>query len=312
MNNDKRPASSLDKISTLSKIFESLGNRKKYINNLNIIYLNIRSLRKNFELFVAELAALQEIIDIIILVETNICEEENGLFNIPNYVGIFQNRKEKRGGGIAMFMKNNIKFNIMNQDSQNFECLMMEVEKNDEKILIMGIYRPPNTYNTSLFTSELGDIFSKYRTKRDIVLVGDVNLDILKDTRFTSEYFDMMSENGFQNENPYEITREDLNRNTFTNIDHIFVKQGNVESVETFLIKTLISDHFSIFCSLQLKHNNMTRNFQQVFRIKNKIVDSLIQQTSWTYFEEEKNVVELFQRFHSLFDSIYEAATEKN
>ena len=92
------------------------------------------------------------------------------------------------------------------------------------RVPIKCIYRPPTTYNTIPFTNELESLLRKSSNRSDALVIGDMNMNIFKDNQFLSEYLDMFACLGFFNYNPSEVTREDLNRNTKSNIDHIFVK----------------------------------------------------------------------------------------
>ena len=60
-------------------------NKYKTHNKLNIICLNIRSLRKNFINFIAEINNITDHLDLIVLIETNITDYETNYFNIPNF-----------------------------------------------------------------------------------------------------------------------------------------------------------------------------------------------------------------------------------
>ena len=88
------------------------------------------------------------------------------------------------------------------------------------------------------------------------------------------------------------------------------MKLSRLERVETFIIKTLISDHFSIFASLQLKEKCIAR--KQSLKINDKIVDRLIQQTSWNHFQEMKNAEEIYNELCFLLNSIYDNAASNS
>lgn len=81
-----------------------LGKKESNIK-LSIISLNIRSLRKNFDSLLASLSSIINFIDVIILTETNITEDENTYYRIEGYNAEYYNRKGRRGGGIAVYIK---------------------------------------------------------------------------------------------------------------------------------------------------------------------------------------------------------------
>ena len=53
-------------------------------SDLSSVYMNIRSLRKHFSTFIANIKPILFKLNIIILVETNIRNEESHLYQIPN------------------------------------------------------------------------------------------------------------------------------------------------------------------------------------------------------------------------------------
>ena len=79
---------------------------------LKIIHQNIRVLQTNFVL-------LQNLVqnadfDIVTLSETHLInagfDDINNLYEIPNYTFIKRNREHGQGGGVAIYIKNNLKW----------------------------------------------------------------------------------------------------------------------------------------------------------------------------------------------------------
>ena len=134
-----------------------------------------------------------------------------------------------------------------------------------------------------------------------------MNIDLFKNNAYVTEYLDMMSATGLENLNPSETTREDLSRKTRSNIDHMFIRQKRIHSVEFSVIQTLISDHFSIFGTLIFR-NGGSINHESV-KLPNSLngskVKSLIQSFDWSQFLTENDVDELYLKVKNTFNSIY-------
>lgn len=64
---------------------------------LSLIFMNIRSLRSHFSVFLASIHHIINEIKVIILAETNISDDENGLYRINDFNAIFLNRKDNEG-----------------------------------------------------------------------------------------------------------------------------------------------------------------------------------------------------------------------
>lgn len=59
-----------------------------YKNNVVILHQNIRSLRKNVDVFLADLITSSNLPSIIVLTETWVNSSEIDFYNIPNYFSI--------------------------------------------------------------------------------------------------------------------------------------------------------------------------------------------------------------------------------
>ena len=72
-------------------------------------------------------------------------------------------QKTKKCGGTCIFIRKNIKYNIMRNDlsipNDDVEDIWLEAEVNDQKVVIGSLYRHPGT-NLNVFTTDL-EIHSK-------------------------------------------------------------------------------------------------------------------------------------------------------
>ena len=76
----------------------------------SIIHFNARSLYKNFEDISIFLSSLKHSFTIIAVSETWISRDPVIPFNLPGYTFIHYNRTSGRGGGVGLFIKNDILF----------------------------------------------------------------------------------------------------------------------------------------------------------------------------------------------------------
>ena len=122
---------------------------------LKIVHLNVRSFFKKKDTI--ELDLLDGELDILGLSETWLKEEiPNNMLNVHNYQLIRLDRQQrnslghtKAGGGIYLFIKNNIiydddMFKHLNTSEKNLEAQLVIAGKNARKIIIANCYRPPN------------------------------------------------------------------------------------------------------------------------------------------------------------------------
>lgn len=239
-----------------------MNNSQKILNNFNeinkdtlsyprsLIYMNIRSLRLNFTLFIATINNILNHIKVIILVETNITDNENKFYNIKGFNSIFFNR-EGRGGGIALYITEHIHFNQIHLNTNSLEIIQIDIEINNKTTSLLSIYRPPRE-NIPSFITELEKIINTIKKKQEIILVGDINIDISRENYTTTTYLNMLMSNGLEcmiN----ECTRVDVTKNSKTCIDHIFMRNNKTKRTVSAIITTSISDHYSLYFCVEEK-----------------------------------------------------------
>ena len=107
------------------------------LNDLKLLYWNCRSLKNKLDL----LNHSNEY-DIIIIVETWLKPKDH--FNLKNF-NIVRYDRCSTGGGLAIFVRNNIIFDLvdLNLDLDSLEILSILVNTNLGDVLIATCYRSP-------------------------------------------------------------------------------------------------------------------------------------------------------------------------
>ncbi len=142
------------------------------------MHLNIQSLRPKLDLLEIE----SQNFDILVFTETWLsCDIDDDDLRIPNFTRPFRcDRPDRVGGGVAIYLRDNIHGTIRNDLSVNgLEAIWVETSHNSKTILIGGFYRPPNSNNN--YWSLIEESFDRaYNTRLDnIIITGDFNLNIL-------------------------------------------------------------------------------------------------------------------------------------
>lgn len=108
-------------------------------NCRNYIHLNIRSLPAKFDalkIFLSELEDNQVTPDVIMLCETWLTSNNNNSFPLHGYTLVEKHRLNKKGGGVALYVKSPLKFKIREDislfDEGRFESIFIEII-NDER-----------------------------------------------------------------------------------------------------------------------------------------------------------------------------------
>lgn len=154
----------------------------------------------------------------------------SNLLNIPNYKLIRHDRENKRGGGVAIYLREGINFKIVSKSHQNTktEYLFIEISSNDNKKLIFGvIYNPPPNTSIDPLKREIEKLSTQYH---DLIFTGDLNIDLLKTSAISNRWKDFITSLGLN-----IISKEPTNFNSNCKpslIDLCVTKSSN--SIKTF------------------------------------------------------------------------------
>ena len=112
---------------------------------LNFSHFNVRSLCAHFDLFSDVIAGSCS--DVIGLSETWLSAGvlDSGIA-IQNY-NIVRRDRLGRGGGVAFYIKNNIRFSVLDigEDNCPLEQIWISMKIGGKKVSFGSLYRPPNT-----------------------------------------------------------------------------------------------------------------------------------------------------------------------
>jgi len=291
-----------------SKYHESFHTIKNMFKNkqLKYVYLNIRSLRKNFDNLLVTINPIIKTIDLIILVETNITNEENSLYQIEGFVSEFKNREKRRGGGIALYINKNTNYEIKHPTTTTFETLLLNINTNNTTIPIVAVYRPPGLSNVTLFIEEIRQLFIESKLKKNLLVIGDMNIDTNKNNNHSQEYLDFISTIGLKSCNTL-ATRICLKLGSRTNIDHILLREtSDIKTSDVGVVKTLISDHYALAVALNLnKQQKIIKHENKITRLDNNILSHLINKTKWDNINT-LNANDMYDSITTIMQNIYE------
>ena len=98
-----------------------------------VMHLNMRSLPATFEALTFFLHAMSEtglVYDVIMICESVLHDNNARQYSIPGYNFVYTNRKHTRGGGVCMYIQNNIQYRMRNDLSLfhegEFESIFIE------------------------------------------------------------------------------------------------------------------------------------------------------------------------------------------
>ena len=113
-------------------------------NNLTMLCSNVRSVTKNFESLKELLTESNVTFPIIGLVETWLKDKPHDYYHLNGYNLELCNRQNKNGGGVCLYIDENISYNVRKDiNGLNYlkytECLFIEIERSKAQNIIVGI-----------------------------------------------------------------------------------------------------------------------------------------------------------------------------
>lgn len=108
-------------------------------------------------------------IDLIILSEINIKSEENDFYEIDGFNSEYFNRRTTKGGGIVVFIKDNIRYERIEGVFISYESIVLNIKRGNLEGTIVSVYRPPRL-NVNQFVQELSDNLDKIDKKKNLIV----------------------------------------------------------------------------------------------------------------------------------------------
>ena len=276
---------------------------------LSLLHHNIRSIPHNLNKLTTYLSILSIDFSIIGISESWLTESTMNCYQIPGYNSEHLCRKSKRGGGVTIFVKNDIKYkrrNDLDISNESIEAIFIEIKKDEfntqKNLVIAVIYRPPNS-DISNFLNAMNNWVSLLKSSKFLnFFLGDYNLDLLSYSihNQTSDFVDMIYANSYIPliNKPTRITNQSMTLidNIYTNITYSNIDRG--------IFYTDVSDHFPVFCILNSdRSKNLKSEFinKRIYSTKNfEKFQEKLSKTDWiNSILSLNNPQDAFTLFHS-------------
>ena len=287
--------------------------------NLIVLHLNIRSLlshQHELNQLIRKTEKKNSRIDIILLCETFLSKNTHNMVNINGFTHMCNYRKEKKGGGVSILVRDGIAYR-RRQDLDVFqeghtESIFIEVKcRNGKQIIFGSMYKPPNT-NNEQFINNITEIVHKTKSAKDqyspeLVLGMDHNINLLnsKTHKPTQKFMETMDGLLLYP----TITRPTrITRNSATLIDNIYVSNLLHRSFESSIIIDDMSDHLPILTMLKqtklCDSEPITFNSRCLDEKKLKQVNADLMTVDWIGILNGTTCDEKFNQFSEKVDQI--------
>ena len=180
-----------DKLETLSQDVKK---------SFSLIHFNCRSLKSNFDEIECLLHRCKAEFKVIGLSETWMSDENGDCYDnfyLNGYIVYYANRKLKKGGGTALFVKDTLQHKCVKELTYSiencFDVVTVEIKENrSTNIYVSCLYRPPNVCMNK-FIDNYTAFLQKIENKK-VLICGDFNVDLIKSesSNDTTKFLDLI------------------------------------------------------------------------------------------------------------------------
>lgn len=236
-------------------------------NNFTLIHFNCRSLYANLNKIVDFLNVLKFQFDVIAFSETWLNSGKDVDLGINGYKLYHVNRIGKRGGGVALYIKESYICKIVESMSIAveglLECVAVEIElEMNRNITIACVYRAQGS-NIETFTEKLNELADRTIQNKTILLCGDFNINLMNPQGLSSiqEFLnEMYSRCMF----PVISQPTRVTSTCATIIDNIFSNDIS-NTLYSGILTCDITDHLPVFVvyrAIPINNNKNTQKFR--------------------------------------------------
>ena len=283
-------------------------------NSLSMINFNIRSAMKHLNEFDAYLETLNFNFRIIGLTESWAKDSNVEMLNLPNYKCEHMYRPHKAGGGVSLYIANDIDYfrrKDLNRMNNCIESVFIEIKKEQinscKDVVIGNIYRPPGG-DVEEFTAHIADLLSMIKCESNYVyIMGDFNINLLNIDNHpaSSEFLETMFSYSFI---PLINKPTRVRETSATIIDNIFCNNLDRGIVKSGLFYTDITDHFPVFCLYYGCHIPKHDLYisKRIYNDKNiQTFHNTLEQADWSEITQCDNGQTAFTKFYNYFTELY-------
>ena len=252
--------------------------------------------------------------DLVVLTESWLLENEEHYFHIEKYNIASFVRRAKRGGGILIYIKENFDYEILaalltENDSHQIVTLVLKSYNGKDNLILTAVYNP-NFGNAQNFLNDFYEHLNQIPnlSNSNTILLGDFNIDILKNDCLVLNYLSWYTNNNFVMATQTIPTRVSISSESL--IDHIVCSKGIHNWNLCNIQDDNLSDHNILLLALPSRRISKSKYNHKSF---------INYQTLNLYFRnnpfsvESDDVDKAFDDFHKyLLDAISACSSKRN
>jgi hypothetical protein len=227
--------------------------------------------------------------------------------SIPDF-SIVRNDRDRHGGGVCVYVKDNINFNCRNDIFDvTLETIFLDIVLPKTKPIIVGIcYRPPTCTN---FFSKLEEciVNSERYIDLEIIILGDFNVNVLNKKKSCSLHKSLANFQRSLNLTQLITEPTRICQHSSTIIDLVFVTdKDNINS--SGILPYALSDHYAIFCCRKLPklkfNSHRTVKIRSMKNYSINIFHQALNAVDWSRVTNVKDTNQALDLFYSLLNNV--------
>lgn len=278
--------------------FESIEESKSFFTDLDsfkVMTLNIRSLNRNFDAFEVALKRIDTPFEVIILTECWL-NEYSTINRLPGYNVYHTSKCINKSGGIAVYVRESLDALVSEPSFDDANCLSVTIS---DRLKIFGVYRSPSFHNKDKFLVSLDRALNESKGFHEVVVIGDINIDIMDSSNQSSDYLYLMAMHEFLP----AITTPTRNGSC---LDHIFIKSKSL-SIGA-VCQCSITDHDIVMAAIFAPNNKASKRPRWTTKTDFVAAARELRAANWSEVINSTNVNEAV----TLFDQIVSTALKNN
>lgn len=290
-----------------TKVCNNVGELSVIVNDfnsaLNIIHVNIRGVKTNFDDFLLLLSSLDVVFDVIIMSETHIVENPLD-FNINTYSVFYNDSSINWCDGTIVYVKSNLVLQNQVICINNYKFLRLEIMKNLTKIGIVAHYRLPSL-NESIYHEILLQLFTQghFSLCPIEIFAGDTNINILDEARESvANYLTCLSSLGY-------FPLIDIATRNNSCLDHFFHKGHN--ECNSAVLNNDLTDHFPIVMSIKLNIYKPQSDQRFFEKLDASLLSNLFKNESWQDVLLENNADRIAEKLTHKLKMYIQSSTKE-
>ena len=169
----------LDRPYILPEEFQKFADTSSH-DSFSILYLNIRSIKKNFDNFKLFFSNLAFSLSVICFSETWLDQVGNSLYELHNYISKHQVRDDRKGGRVSIYIHNSLSFKVLSKlciNSVDIESLSIELSLDNKRSTFVNVlYIQPNGKIEPFETFLVKLLSSAQNANKDLHISGILTL----------------------------------------------------------------------------------------------------------------------------------------